>query len=282
MRRKRGLYILMLLVLFAGCKQEDINDLGDYKPNFVVEGWIEEGGYPYVILTHNLPFFTKLDSAQLSEAVIRWAKVTVSDGTTTEILTSRKDDRYFPPYLYRGNEIKGEKGKKYTLQVEYAGHVLTAETSIPNSVELDTLWFTNKENNKKQLNIRFNDPIAEKNYYRIYTRTEKDKIFYPTLLSVQDDKYFNGKSLILNINRGPKNNLTVKHEPYFNEGDTVYLKFAAIPKEGYDFWSSFNDEVINSSNPLVGTTGKINHNINGQGIGIWCGYAPKVYRIIVK
>ncbi|MFD1629251.1 DUF4249 family protein [Pseudopedobacter beijingensis] len=278
----RFLYILILLTLLQGCKQEDENNLADYKPKFVVEGWIEEDGYPYVILTHNLPFFVTLDSAQLSQAIIRWAKVTVSDGITTEILTSRKDDRYSPPYLYKGNEIKGERKKKYTLKVEYAGNILTAETSIPTSVEVDAIWFTDKENHKKQLNIRFNDPPEEKNYYRVYTRTQNDKIFYPTLLSVQDDKYFNGKSLTLNINRGMKNNLTVKHEPYFTKGDTVYIKFATIPKEGFDFWSSFNDEVINASNPLIGTTGKISHNINGPGIGIWCGYAPKVYRVIAQ
>lgn len=274
-------YILILFVFLTSCKTEE-NELKDYKPQFVVEGWIEEGEYPYVILTHNLPFFTKLDSAQLSEVVIRWAKVTVSDGTETEILTSRKDSRYFIPYLYRGSKIKGEIGKTYTLTIEYAGHTLSSTTYIPNPVPIDSIWFTDKGERKKQLNIIFSDPKNEKNYYRIYTRTEQDKIFYPTLLSVQDDKYFNGKSLTLNINRGPKNNLTIKHEPYFMTGDTVYIKLTTIPKESYDFWSSFNDEVINSSNPLIGSVGEINHNIQGQGIGIWSGYAPKIYRRIIE
>ena len=280
--RQIGFYILLCSVILISCRQADEDNLTGYKPNFVVEGWIEAGGYPYVILTHNLPFFTQLDSAQLSQAVIRWAKVTVSDGNQTEVLTARKDERYFPPYLYRGSEIKGEVGKTYTLTVEYAGYVLTAKTIIPNPVPLDKLWFSEKDGDKRQLNIQFQDPANEKNYYRIFTRTEQDQIFYPTLLSVQDDKYFNGKSLILNVNRGPKNNLTTKHEPYFDKWDTVYVKFATIPQEGYDFWNSFNDEVINSSNPLVGSTGKIVHNISGQGIGIWCGYAPQTYRLITE
>src|SRR5690606_24305899 len=138
--RKIKWYIIFYTVFLSSCKKEDERDFSSYQPNFVVEGWIEEGGYPHVILTHNLPFFTKVDSAQLSEIVIRWAKVSVSDGTDTEILTSRKDDRYFPPFLYRGSQLKGEVGKVYTLTVEYAGHVLSAQTSIPNPVNIDTLW----------------------------------------------------------------------------------------------------------------------------------------------
>src|SRR5690606_11327357 len=117
-------------------------------------------------------------------------------------------------------------------------------------------------------NVKFKDNPDEVNFYRLFTRTAEDKIFYSTLLSVQNDKYFNGKEFSLQVNRGPKNNLKITNEAFFNTGDTVFVKFSAIPKSGFEFWNSFNDEILNSSNPLIGSTGKINHNIQGPAIGI--------------
>lgn len=271
----------ILFFTLSGCQKENPNSLGEYNPKFVVEGWIEENDYPHVILSHNLPFFTAVDSAQLSEVVIRWAKVTVSDGSISEVLTVKRDNNYFPPYVYRGFELKGQAGKTYTLKIEYAGNTLTSTTTIPARAALDSIWFVSKgdNNEKAQLFVKFTDNPDTRNFYKLYTKTDGEKRFIPTLLSNQNDKYFNGKELTIQANRGPLNNLTVKNDPYFNKGDTVLVKFASIPQEGFDFWSSFQDEVMNSSNPLIGSTGKTESNIDGPGVGIWCGYGSSVYKI---
>jgi hypothetical protein len=271
-----------LFFIFSGCKKNDLDTLRNYSPKFVVEGSIENGQFPHVIITHNLPFFTSVDSAQLNEIVIRYAKVTVSDGVNTEILTGGTDPNYFPSFVYKGNEIKGEIGKTYNLTIEYAGFTLTAQTTIPKPVALSKIWFVPKENDKQQLQIQFFDNSSEKNYYKLYTKLDSGKRFIPTLLSNYDDKFFNGKVYILQVNRAPENNLTVKSDAFFNTGDTVLVKFASIDKASYDFWSSFQDEVLNSSNPLIGSTGKIKSNINGMGIGIWCGYGSTIYKVVAK
>ncbi|MGV3508292.1 MAG: DUF4249 domain-containing protein [Sphingobacteriaceae bacterium] len=284
MRLKSTIIFLLFALLIAACEKEEPNKFGEYSPKFIVEGWIEQDDYPYVILTHNIPFFTTLDSAQISEIVIRWAKVSVSDGETTEILTAKRDKDYFPPYIYRGYKLKGEPGKTYTLTIEYAGNTLTSTTTIPNRTPLDSIWFIPRENNedKLQLQVRIKDNAAEKNYYKLYTKTDSNKQYVPTLLSNHDDKYFNGKELTLQVNTGPENNLTVKNDFYFKKGETVRVKFSSIPKEGFDFWRSFQDEVMNSSNPLIGSTGKIESNIKGPGLGIWCGYGSSVYLVTAR
>jgi hypothetical protein len=276
------LLLLLVLTAIAGCSDETESGLEGYKYKFVVEGWIEDGGYPYVILTHNAPFFTSLDSAQIDDLMIRWAKVTVSDGVNTEILTARKDDTYFPPYIYKGTDLIGKAGKQYTLKVEFAGNVLTAVTTIPKPVRLDSMWFSSKQDTSRQLNIRFSDNAAEKNYYRLYTKTAKEKRFVPTLLSCKDDKFFNGKQIDFQVNRGPENNLTTKNLPYVRQNEKMFVKISTIPVEGFKFWSTFQDEILNSSNPLIGSTGKIESNIQGAGIGIWCGYGSVVYEAVAK
>lgn len=278
---KNFLYILVLSLIVA-CDKSEFSNRKDYVPKFVVEGWIENGQYPHVILTHNLPFFTSVDSAQLSEIIIRYAKVTVSDGLNTEILTGGKDANYFPSFVYKGTEFKGEVGKTYNLTIEYAGFTLTAQTTIPKPVALSKIWFVAKSNDKQQLHTQFLDNGDEKNYYKLYTKLDTGKRFIPTLLSNYDDKFFNGKDYTLQVNRAPENNLTLKNDPFFNTNDTVMVKFATIPESGHEFWSSFQDEVLNSSNPLIGSTGKIKSNINGMGIGIWCGYGVNVYKVVAK
>ncbi len=279
---QKAIIALAFFLTIVGCEKNDINNRKNYFPKFVVEGWIENGQYPHVILTHNLPFFTSVDSAQLSEIIIRYAKITVSDGLNTEVLTGGKDANYFPSFVYKGTEFKGEAGKTYNLTIEYAGFTLTSQTTIPQPVALSKIWFIAKDNNKQQLHTQFLDDVTAKNYYKLYTKLDSGKRFIPTLLSNYDDKFFNGKDYTLQVNRAPENNLTVKNDPFFNTGDTVLIRFATMPKAGYDFWSSFQDEVLNSSNPLIGSTGKIKSNINGKGIGIWCGYGVTVYKVVAK
>jgi len=280
--RTTCLAAFVFLWLLSACTKKDEFSKKDYVPEFVVEGWIENDDYPRVLITHNAPFFTTLDSTQLNELIIRYAKVTVSDGNNTEVLTTTKDDNYFPSFIYRGYDLKGEAGKTYTLKVEYAGNIITSSTFIPRPVPLDSIWFSERNEGKMQLILELSDDINEKNYYRIYTKTNSDKVFIPTLLSNQDDKYFSGRHITLQMNRGSENNLTVKNEPYFLKGDTIWVKLSSIPIEGFDFWNSIQDEVLNSVNPLMGSTGKIKSNMLGPAAGIWCGYGSSIYRVVVK
>jgi hypothetical protein len=67
-------------------------------------------------------------------------------------------------------------------------------------------------------------------------------------------------------------------DTYFIAGDTVDLKFRTQPKAGYDFWTSWQNEVLNAQNPIFPAHTNLKSNING-GIGIWCGYGTYNYRI---
>lgn len=276
------LFFLSLLLLPA-CGKELVIEEGRYVPRFVVEGWIESGGYPYVILTHNLPFFTSVDSAQLAEVIIRWAKVTVSSGAETEVLTLVRDDRFFPFYLYRGTSLTGKPGGRYALRVEYAGNTITAETHIPEPPVLDSAWFTNLagQPGKAQLNIAFTDPPGERNFYRIYTKLAGDDRYSPTVMPNIDDRLFNGESLQLAINRGPEGNLSPNFDPYFSKGDTVMVKLATIPEEGFVFWNSFQNILLTASNPLMGSAGEVKSFLKGPATGVWCGYGTSIYRVAV-
>lgn len=279
------LYLLFFTCFIYGCASNLYDDAPNYSPKFVVEGWIEDNDYPVVILTHNAPFFSTLDSATLRELVIRWAKVTVSDGEKTEVLTGKINNNYFPPFIYEGNELKGEAGKRYTLTIEYAGITLTSETTIPAPVPLDDVWFEPIPNvdTMAQLNIKFTDKLSEKNFYRISTMIKgTNKKFVPTLRSAMNDHYFNGKTTRIQINRGPDSYLQNKNQVFYPVGDTVFVKLSTLPETGYLFWNKYQEQQLNKGNPFAGSVSDIPANINGPALGIWCGYGSTVNQIIVK
>lgn len=279
------LFAAFLFVLFlSSCQKQE--DLPVYISKMVVEGSIEEGGFPQVLLTNTIPYFSDTDSSTLEKIILRRAKVSVSDGQTTEILTLMKDDTNFPPFIYKGISMVGELGKTYTLKVEFEGKILSAETHIPEKVKLNKIWFEQKPVNKResmQLNISFDDRADQKNFYKIYFKIQgRNKRFIPGLLAGFDDKFFNGKTFTTQVNRGPDNFLDKALEPYFISGDTVMVKFSSLPPEADAFWTSFSDQVVNTGNPLAASERNLKSNIKGLGIGIWSGYGATVYRAVVK
>jgi len=251
-----------------------------------VDGSIEIDNFPLVFLTRNIPYYVKIDSADIGYLVVLEAKVTVSDSEQSEILTLKYDNHSFPPYYYEGNELMGKAGKTYTLTVEYGNTTLMASTTIPNPVKPDSVWFkANADNPDKGLIlVRLKDNPNETNYYRMCTRIEgKQYNFYPTLNSVFSDRWFSGQTTVLELNKGPETYLNMNNEDfYFSKNDTIWLKVCSLDKENFDFWNSYRNEVANGANPIASSYHVINSNIQGGGLGIWGGFGTTLIRVIAK
>ena len=71
--------VLACVLLEIGCTEEsDWTESNESK--LIVEGWIEDGGFPVVIISRSLLVSTDYqDVHSLSDHIVRWAKVTVSD-----------------------------------------------------------------------------------------------------------------------------------------------------------------------------------------------------------
>ena len=125
-------YILFFLMIIAcSCNNDTFSDGIKLESKLAVEGWIEEGDVPQVILSSTIPVNDVIDSTNVLDHVIRSAKITVSDGETIEVLRVKNDDNRLPPFIYFGSEIIGEAGKKYSLKIEYLNRIVEATTSIP-------------------------------------------------------------------------------------------------------------------------------------------------------
>ena len=281
-----NLVLYTILYLGALSCSEDINlPLQEPDDKIVIDGWIDNGQFSRVLLTRNSPYFSSIDSASIRSLVLTRAKVTVSDGEKSEILILRRNNDYFPPYIYEGNEIVGDTGKIYTITAEYGGKTAWANTTIPPSVSLDTAFFLLEPGSDSlgMIFVRFTDPQEAKNYYRIMTkRIGKDRRYYSMMMMGLDDAFFNGKEFGFSISRGPESFLSTQSNKYFNIGDSVSIRFCTIDKDHYDFWKSFQNEVMNVSNPFASSLSVINSPVQGDGLGIWGGYGVSYYTLKIK
>lgn len=270
-----AIIFLFGITAFYGCNELPDLDIEEPDALIVVDGSIESGRQAKVFLTTNTPYFTTIDSSSLRDLVLSRAKVTLSDGERSEVLILRKDLRFFPPFYYAGNTIFGEAGKRYSITAEFGGKSVEASTTIPGSVSIDTVVFEPIEGDEGlgQLKITFTDPLDQKNYYRLFTmRSGKDEKFISAFLMAINDQYFNGEQVSFFLNRPPDSFLSEEENAHFHVDDTIIVKLSTMDEASYNFWSSYQDEVINASNPFASSMVGLQSNIEGDGLGIWTGY----------
>ncbi|MFO7656751.1 MAG: DUF4249 domain-containing protein [Bacteroidales bacterium] len=273
-----------LTLFFLACEKELTLDIPYEPPKLVVEGWIELGKYPEVILSLSAPYFVEIDSQSIFDYAVSRAKVSVIAEPVSEILTLRPNKNYFPPLVYRGMEFTGETNRVYSLEIIYNSDTITAATMIPEPVDLDSVWFKPQQENDSsgQVWIRIHDDPERENFYRILFKCRgKDDRYIPPFTSVFNDKFFDGNTIELGFLKGFSNMLDVEQDNNFYLGDTIDVKFCSIDKEQYDFWNAYQIEVISAINPFSASNFRIESNILG-GIGIWGGYSAGYYTVIAE
>ena len=277
------IFFVITAILLFSCGNKIGYDAG-FITSIVVEGKIELNDYPKVILTRNIPYYVEVDSADLLSLVLRQAKVTVSDGVKSEILTLRFKNDEFPPFYYEGNELIGEVGKTYTLSIEYGLKKLIATTTIPYPVFLDSIWFQPNTigDSLGKIDALLSDNPDLHSYYRLFTKiSSKQNQFYPTLVSNFNDRIFNGEKYTFHLSKGPESYLDLNSTDFnFTRGDTVFLKICTMDEASFTFWQGYQNEVANGANPFASSYHKVESNIIGDGKGIWGGYGSTVYQII--
>ncbi len=283
MRRK--VYILFLCMIALGCEDYEIK-LPEYRSKVVIEGFIEQDQFPVVFLTLSSGFFDPIDSLSLQDLVLTTARVSVSDGETTEVLTLFRDEDVFPPFHYGGTDLRGEIGKTYTLEVLSKGLRYYAQTTIPEPVAFDTLWFESLNDSDSLGNIfgKFTDNPDQEDFYRVFSRIEhKETQYTPVYQSVAGDKFFNGQSFTFSILKGTGSITDVSDKVFFTRGDSVNIKLCTIDKAHFDYWRTLERELYLTGNPFSSAGNEIHSNIEGDApaLGVWGGYGATYYRFII-
>lgn len=268
-------------MVLAGCATDVV--FSQDSPEIVVEGWIEDGGFPVVIVTTSVPVSTDYkDWDTLMDHLVRWAKVSISDGEKEVILTGKMDADYFPPYIYTTARMRGEAGKKYSLKVEYGGRTETAETTIPSKVPLEYVKVLERTDGYGIV-AGLKDNTETKDYYKFFTMVEGvDSTYVSSFLGLVDDVVLGEEVTDIAVNSSFVSNFNTieRSQVSYEEDDVVRVRFVTMDETSFNYWSDYDDVTILSTNPFFPVNKKIRSNIS-SGMGYWAGYGSTYYRVSI-
>lgn len=244
-RKIRFVFYSSFLFLYSlfnySCEKEIDLVLPEAEAGLVIEGKIESGQPPYVILTKSTGYFEATDISTFLNSFVHNAQITVTAGETSYALPELCLHDLPPEFrplaaaflgidedelaginyclytvsladLFSGNYLKGEVGKSYRLTIQSEGKTYSSTTKIPELVPPDSVWF--RLDGADTLYgfawAHLTDPDTIGNAYRWAARRintgndgkPKDGNFVYPFGSAFDDKFFNGKSFEFGYDRG--------------------------------------------------------------------------------
>jgi len=307
-------YILstaILCLLLGACTKEVQVDIPGYQEKLVIDGRIETGRPPIVLLSKSKEVYAETDLETFLNGYISGATVTVSNGTTTVVLDEICSDN-LPPgteelaaemlgvpvdqlqnynicaYTSLDPTIWGEIGKTYTLTVNYDGETYTGETRIMEPTPLTTSYWKPESGltNHGFSWVTLADPANQFDAYfwevnRIGSATGQEATgFTPTYSPVFDDEFFDG----LTFDFWYENPFAYGNTPdsirgLYALGDTVVIKFSKIDRTIYEYYEKKYTQLQTAGNPFATPT-NIPNNLSNGALGIWAGFSP-IYDTLV-
>lgn len=287
-------WCLFILSFFMACEKEINIQPQSQQQLVVVDGTIEDGKAPFIVLSTSLNYFGEIDPKILMASNVTDAKVTLSDGVTTKQLKEYKlplGGSYNLVYYSSDttditNAIVGQIGKTYNLQIEYNHQQYTSVTTIPAVAKtVDSLWWKpapyESDTTKVVVMGKLIDPVGYGNYIRYFTKVNSQP-FLPGALSVYDDQLTDGTIYEYPMDQGIDRNNPPEQEDYgfFQRGDTVTAKLANIDKATFDFWRTLEFSYQSVGNPFSNPV-KVLGNVSNGALGAFCGYGVQYKTIII-
>ncbi len=290
---------------FASCEKDIDIDVPAGQEQLVIEGSIENGGPPIVLVSRTRGFFDPTSAAAIAASYISDADVRVNDIPLTPICSSAIPPEFqqqfselvgiaiddlgdidICAYIGLQPELLGMENTTYQLRVETDGRILTASSHLPRVIAPDSTWFRLWADSPQYGYVFCNitDPDTLENAYRIFTRrigpnvndNPVDPVYYAPLGSTFLDEFFNGQTFELGFTRGQEPNSSLATDTgdeagYFEIGDRFVFKFCSTTRPVYQFFRTMEAQQGTNGSPFASPSNVIS-NING-GLGVWAAYA---------
>ncbi|CAN5585574.1 hypothetical protein BH11BAC2_BH11BAC2_16620 [soil metagenome] len=281
--KKLLLYIfpIAFLWMISSCEKDISVDLPRPESKVVVDGYVEAGLPPYILLSRNAGYFDPIDTAALNNNSETGAVIIISDGITTETMTEIDTviDGNVVKGIYTALGMIGTPGRTYTIDITtLKGEKLSSSTKLDLPVSLDSTWFKIQDG-KDSLGFvwaNLDDPDSLNNCYRWFAkRIGKDDFFIAPFGSTFEDKFINGKKFDFAYNRGMIANSDAEDDNndeagFFKKGDTIVVKFCSVDRSTFEFWRDAENQIGNNGSPFA-VPSNIKSNIKG-GLGLFASY----------
>lgn len=273
---KRAILVLFLLLPLLSCRKEEETPLQD---RLVVEGWIDSDGNPMVMVTRSFtPGPDSVSLEDLYDHVLRWCKVTLSDGEKETILTGMYSKNPFPGYVYSTSRMRGEVGKTYTLQVDADGRSASARTTVPPPCPLESLEPVSFDGSDSLFLIkaRFRWDPARQDRYKFFVRIAKtDSTYVAASMSLSGTVAPDGMT---EVTIRPGYSLFRSKRLSFKSGERVFVKFSTLEEDMYRFWRTYEDQLSLARTPFFSIDSGLSGNMEGA-LGYFAGYGSVEYEI---
>jgi hypothetical protein len=244
-------FLILFLVGFVLTSCEKVIDinLNDAEKKYVVEGSItDQAGQCRVTITQ-----TKNFNENNTFPVVSGAAVSITDNSTGTITQLSESS----PGVYTHASLAGVTGKTYTLTVNINGELFTASSTIPQLVNIDTIYVSNDTwfsgDAIKLANIEYNDPAGTANQYRFvrYRNGVKTKNIF-----INNDDLSDGRRTATKLFVDDDS-----EEDQLVSGDVVRIDMLCIDAAVYKYWYSLEQSATGETtsaapaNPVTNITG---------------------------
>jgi len=267
---KKCIYILFVLLAAFSCDNSYLP--GESKEELVVEGWIENGHAPIVLVSSTLPVSsTPRSLTDITEHILRYAVVYIDHDGGREYLTARMSSKFAIQNYFTSPTLRGEAGKTYTLHVKWQDYNASATCTIPEPPKIDSSWFEKEFNDSSYVfKIRFsNDPAAGRLYQSFRRVGPADS----SLFSAVNFTTLRGSQMAETVTEkfmSPYYNEQTR-DMYFHPGDIVAVKLATIEEPMYTFWNKYANIYNTTGSTVLTAPTNLPGNVSGA-IGYWAGY----------
>ncbi len=302
------LFFISIIILLTSCEKEVKIDIPGYEEQLVIDGFIETGQPPLVLLSKSKDIYAPTDLNSFLEGFVSGAVVTVSDGTSTVQLDEICTDDLPPgteelaaqlfgvPVEEVGNYhlcaytsfnpvIFGQVGKSYTLTVSYNGKTYTSKTEIGQPTAFDSVYWKAADGYPEYgySYVTLTDPANAYDAYMWQVKrinkntdgTDKDAFFTKTFAPVFDDEFFNGQTFDFwyeNPMSWDEEEVPEQYRGYYHLGDTVVIKFSKMDQHVFEFYEKKYVQLSSGGSPFASPS-NIPTNIQGGALGVWAGFS---------
>lgn len=306
--------LLFITILFA-CQKDIKMDIPGFEDKLVVDGRIETGLPPLILLTTNRNVFAENSLDSLFGSYISDAVITISDGINYDTLQTICSTDIPSGYEELGafvfgipsNLIKkfkfcaystlnplffGKENTSYTITISYKGKKYQATTTIPNPIALDSVYWKPEKStpNHGLIYAKLSDPSTIGNSYFWEVLRLKmgknnqnvDSRFYRTRNPVFNDNFFNGKTFDFwyeNPRARFSDSIPENIRGLYPRNDSVVVKFSTIDKNSYDYYSNKYAQINSGGSPFASPI-NIPSNISNGALGVFGGFAT-TYQVVI-
>jgi Domain of unknown function (DUF4249) len=256
--------VLVAALALSSCKKVINLDLGNVSGELVIEGNITNvSGPQYVVLSRNVPF-----TSTNVYPPVTGADVTIADNRGNQYQLTEG-----PAGTYSINPLLGFGSRTYTMTVTTGGKTYTANSTMPGTIQLDSITdknnYFNAGNGQKIVTVHFQDPPGIVNQYRfvMYVNNVQVKSIFAF-----DDEFIDGKYTDLDLQENDIN---------IYAGDTVKVEIQCIDKPIYTYWFTLAQQQVNNPGGQVAPANPPT-NITPTALGYFSAHTTQTLTLVVK